>query len=276
LQDVSGGLSDNCDKTVYAERIFFNAISQTRKKQMKLSSKCALTSALIASLPVVQAAEDLPFEISVDATLVSDFVVRGLSYTDEGYAIQALFDIEHDSGFYGTLWSSNVKFLEAQTVKPEDRASIGVALYAGYRGEIGDVSYDANVNHVMFPGASSDLNYDYTEFHIDFSYTLQRIDLGLNYDYSPNYFFKTGDAHNYEFTVGHTFPNDFDITGSVGRQTIEDNAKMGIDDYMYYTLSFSYPIATFDLSIIYSNTDLDNAEAVDGDDRVYFTVTKSL
>ena len=243
---------------------------------MNLSSKTAVTTALIASLPMLQAAEDIPFEISATATLVSDFVVRGLSYTDEGYAMQGIFDVEHESGVYVMVWGSNVKFLEAQTVKPEDRASMGLAFYAGYRGDLGEVSYDANINYVLFPGANSDLNYDYTEFHIDFSYTLQGIDLGLAYDYSPNYFFKTSDAHNYEVSVGHTFPNDFELTGSVGRQTIKDNALMGFEDYTYYTLSLSYPVADFDMSINYSSTDLVNADAIDGDDRVYFTLSKTL
>ena len=243
---------------------------------MKLSSKAALISVFVASLPVVQAAEDIPFELSVTGTLVSDFVVRGLSYTDEGFAMQGIFDVEHESGVYVMTFAANVKFLEPPSVKAEDRASMGIAFYAGYRGDLGDVSYDANINHVLFPDAGSDLNYDYTEFHIDFSYTLQGIDLGLAYDYSPDYFFKTGDAHNYHVNVGHTFPNDFDITGTVGRQTISDNAKMGFEDYTHYTLSLSYPIADFDVSINYSNTDLDNADAIDGDDRVYFTLSKTL
>ncbi len=243
---------------------------------MKLSSKAALTSALVASLPVVQAAENVPFEFGADVTLASDMISRGMSFTDEGYALQGTFEVEHESGVYVMTWGSNVKLLEDETVKPEDRATMGLALYAGYRGDLGEVSYDANINRVLFLGAASHLNYDFTEFHIDFSYTLQGIDLGLAYDYSPDFFFKTGDAHNYQVSVGHTFPNDFDITGAVGGQTISDNAGVGFEDYIYYSLSLSYPVADFDVSINYSNTDLDNADAVDADSRVYFTLSKTL
>ena len=244
---------------------------------MKLSSKTALTSALIASLPiVVQAAEDVPFDFGADVTLASDLVSRGMSFTDEGYALQGTFDVEHESGVYVMSWASNVKLLEGDTVKPEDRANMLLVLYAGYRGDLGEVSYDVNINRALFPGASQDMNYDMTEFHIDFSYTLQGIDLGLAYDYSPDFFFKTGNAHNYQVSVGHTFPNDFDITGFVGRQTVSDNAGVGFDDYTHYSLSLSYPVADFDVSINYSNTDLDNADALNADSRVYFTLSKTL
>jgi len=157
---------------------------------MKLSSKAALTSALVASLPVVQAAENIPFEFGANVTLATDMISRGMSFTDEGYAMQGTFDVEHESGVYVMTWGSNVKLLEDETVKPEDRATMGLILYAGYRGDLGEVSYDANINRVLFLGAGSHLNYDMTEFHIDFSYTLQGIDLGLAYDYSPDFFSK--------------------------------------------------------------------------------------
>ncbi|OAD18825.1 Conserved hypothetical protein CHP02001, partial [Candidatus Thiomargarita nelsonii] len=61
---------------------------------MKLSKTLLTTSVLLASLPTVQAAAEIgDFEFSANVALTSDYVFRGLTQTDEGWAIQGGFDI---------------------------------------------------------------------------------------------------------------------------------------------------------------------------------------
>jgi len=98
-------------------------------RKMNFSYQTVLASALLASLPLVQAAEDGPFEFSANVALTSDYVWRGMSQNDEGWAIQGGFDITHETGFTLGTWASNVKLLEGDTVKPEDRADIEVDFY---------------------------------------------------------------------------------------------------------------------------------------------------
>ncbi len=47
-------------------------------------------------------------------------------------------------------WGSNVKFLEDNTVKPEDRANIEIDMFGGYRGKLNDqFSYDLIVGRYI-------------------------------------------------------------------------------------------------------------------------------
>ncbi len=247
---------------------------------MKLSQHAVLTSALFASLPVVQAAEtdaeNQPFDVSANVALTTDFVDRGLTYTNGEAAIQGGFDVEniYESGAYVKTWAANVNLLEKNTVKPDDRANILVGLYLGYEGDLisDKLSYELQAAHYLFPGASSDFNYDTTEFMADLTYSIQNTDLGISYFFSPDQF-GTGNSHYGVFSVTHTFVNELDISGQVGWQGIEDNKAMGFDDYTHYGASLSYPIGDFDVAISYSNTDLDNADDVGGDDRVYLTLS---
>lgn len=250
--------------------------AQCMNKPLNLLCKTAVTSTLLVALPI-QADEKKPFEFSGTAMLMSDFVDRGLSYTNEDPAIFVAFDIEHKSGFDFGAEALNANLLEGPTVAPADRANLLFYLYAGYRGDLSDnLNLSIQGYRYRLVGAASSLNYDYTEFTTTFTYSIQDTDLGFVYDYSPDFFLKTGQAHNFEFSVSHSLSNDLSFGGYVGKQYISDNEAMGLDDNFHYSVWASYPIGDFDAGIYYTNTDLDNADAVNGDSRVYFTLSKSF
>jgi uncharacterized protein (TIGR02001 family) len=245
---------------------------------MKLSYKTTvITSVLLASLPTAQAAPEGPFAFSANVALTSDYLFRGITQTDGGFAIQGGFDINHETGFYIGTWGSNLKFLEGNTVKAEDRADIELDLYIGFAKDLGNgFSYNVKAGQYLYPGAGSDLNYDMTEFNVTLKYSMpQGTAFDFQYDFSPD-FAGADEGHNYMFGVNHTLSSGLGFRGFVGQQNIEDNKASGKDDYLYYGLSLSFPVAKFNGSIAYSNTDLDNAEALGADGRVVFTLSKSF
>jgi uncharacterized protein (TIGR02001 family) len=241
---------------------------------MKFSRKTVLATALLAALPLAQAQDDL---FSANVAITSDYVWRGLTQTDEGIAIQGGFDLNHESGLYVGTVGSNVKFLEDNTVKPEDRADLEIDLYVGYNGELDNgIGYGLKAGHYLYPGAGTDLKYDMTEFQLSLSYSLpQGTELGLTYDYSPDFSGGVDKAHHLVLNASHTLENGIGFGGHVGRQAFSDNDKAG-DDYTYYGASLSFPVGEFDGSIAYSNTDKDNAADVGADDRIFFTLSKSF
>jgi len=249
---------------------------------MKLSKRLLTTCVLLASLPTAQAATEIgDFEFSANVALTSDYVFRGFTQTDEGWAIQGGFDINHGSGFSVGVWGSNVKFLENDTVAPEDRADIEIDLYVGYGNELDSgFSYDLSALYYLYPGAGSDLNYDYSEFHLAMGYSLPvGTEFGLSYDYAPKWSGETGKAHAYAFNIGHSLSNGLGFGAYVGQQIFDENDKVELDDYVYYGASISYGVADFELSLNFSDTDLDNAEGFAderADERVFFMVSKSF
>ncbi len=239
-------------------------------------TKTVLSIALATCFSWAYAAEQ-PFEVSANVALTTDYIVRGLTQTDEGPALQGGFDLSHENGLYIGTWGSNVKFLEGDSVQPEDRADLEIDAYLGYANELDSgLNYDLGLIYYMYPGSGSDLNYNYYEYTLGFGYAMNGIDLGLNYAYSPENFGETGKAHNIELSAGYTLDNGVGFGGYVGRQNFKDNEKAG-EDFTHYGLFASYALAGFDLSLNFHDTNLDeNAFKDIADKRVVFTISKEF
>jgi len=245
------------------------------KNSLSLWHQSLLASTLVAMLPC-QAADDKLFDFDANLALTTDFVMRGLSYTNEEPAFNGGFEIEHESGIYVKNWASNVNLLEGDTVEPDERANLFIGWYAGYNGDFSDnLNYDIQAAYNTFPGAAKDLNYDFTEFTGALTYSIQDTNLGLLYAFSPDYLRKSDKAHYYELNASHTFvnANDLGIGGRIGRQTIKDNKTIGFDDFTNYGVWIFYPIGDFTGTLQYTNTDLENADDVNADGRVFFTLS---
>lgn len=105
--------------------------------------------ALLATLASANAAT-----LSGNAALTSDYVWRGSTQTHGDPAVQGGFRFADDSGWYASLWGSNVEFA------PELRASSELDLTAGWAGALGDDwALDINVLHYRYPSTTVDLNW---------------------------------------------------------------------------------------------------------------------
>jgi len=96
-----------------------------------LSKAVAVASLLSAGIMSAQVANA---EVSFNAALVSDYVWRGFTQTDNGVAVQGGADYSHESGAYAGVWASNVDY--------DDDDSIEYDLYAGYAMEVGELEID--------------------------------------------------------------------------------------------------------------------------------------
>ena len=242
---------------------------------MKLLHKILMVGALLVNLPLAQAEDVAGFKFSGNVTLTSDYVWRGFTQTNGQWALQGGFDAEHKSGFSLGTWASNVNFGEGNDISEDDRANLELDVYAGYSGEMNGFTYGVTATRYGYPGAASSLNYDFYELGLSAGYNLQGIDLGISYDFAPEFFGEVGSAHNYNLTAGYTLANGIGFSGNIGQQLFSDNDKAG-DDYLYYGVSASYSIFGFDASVSYSNTDLDDAEELGADQRIFFTLSRSL
>lgn len=241
---------------------------------MKLYCKTVCMGTLLASLSIVQAVEQ-PFDFSANVALTSDYVWRGFTQTDEEMAIQGGFDIEHESGLYLGTWGSNVKFLEDETVAPEDRASMEWDLYLGFSNELpSGATYDIGYVYYAYPDAGEALNYDFDEFSFSLGYGIDNSEVAFSYAYAREFFGDVGKAHHYELSVNHALGSGFGLGGHVGWQEFSDEEIAG-ESYTHYGVSLSYSISGIDLSLAYSNTDLDDVDDV-ADDRIFVTISKQF
>lgn len=236
-------------------------------KHLYLTLSVLAVSACI--IPVAAHAETQvgDFALSANVGLVSDYVFRGISQTDEGPAVQGGFDVTHSSGLYAGIWGSNVDFNDG------DEANVEIDYYLGYANEYQGLSYDLGVLYYTYPGADSDLDYDFVEFSGALGYDFDVVALSGSVNYSPEFFGDTGDAFYYAAAADVPLPYDLSLSAHVGHQDIDD----GID-YTDWSLGLGYNLAGFDLSLAYYDTNLDEpSECADGcSERVVFGVSKSF
>jgi uncharacterized protein (TIGR02001 family) len=102
---------------------------------------------VVASAADEAAASDWTF--TGNAGLFSDYKFRGYTQTNYRPAFQGGFDLAHSSGFYVGNWDSNVE----QGLY--DGSTIEMDLYGGYKGTVGDFSYDIGNIYYYYPGSGS-------------------------------------------------------------------------------------------------------------------------
>jgi hypothetical protein len=97
-------------------------------------------------------------QVSGSAALTSDYVWRGSSQSDGDPAVQAGAKISIPSGWYASVWGSNVSF------KPDNGARSEFDLVAGWSGALApDWTLDANLTRYVYPGTGRAL--DWTELN---------------------------------------------------------------------------------------------------------------
>ncbi len=90
------------------------------------------------------------YTVTGNATLISDYIWRGLTQTWGRPAMQAGVDVAHASGAYAGFWASNVS---SQWVPG---ASLETDWYGGFRGNFGgaasELGFDVGAIYVYYPG----------------------------------------------------------------------------------------------------------------------------
>ncbi|TVR84475.1 MAG: hypothetical protein EA405_01540 [Rhodospirillales bacterium] len=240
-----------------------------------MNPRTLLVCGAIASSTLISAAAAeteiglIPGTISANVTLATDYTFRGISQTDEEPAIQGGFDYEVETGLLGTsaylgIWASNVDFNDG------DEASIEVDLYGGFAGAVAGIGWDVGFIYYAYPGAASSLDYDFWEVTTGLSYSpLDRVEVGVRYNYSPDYFGGSGAGHFVEGALSVDLPLPepmatrglgLSLDGSIGHQWIGGNDTFGTPDYLTWSIGASLSYKFLSLGVAYVDTDLSKSE----------------
>ena len=206
-------------------------------------------------IPVSTNAQDFTKDIEVSSNIgfYSDYVFRGISQSDKDFAVQGGFDASHDSGFYLGTWASNVNFQD------DNEASAELDIYGGYGFSYKSFNVDLGAIYYAYPDADSDLNYDFYEVYAGVDTTIDKLGLGASVNYTPENFGNSGDATYLALTGDYALTNNLTLKSNIGYQMIDDANAFGTDDYLHWGLGLGYDLNGFDLSVKYSQSDLDTA-----------------
>lgn len=118
----------------------------------------AAAAAMVGTVNTASAADAPEFGYTLTITGASDYIFRGISFTDNEPAFQPYLEFTYGIGYFG-IWASNINTGNYEPVEFD--------FYAGIRPVTGPVSWDFGVLYYTFPGvgnksndlSSTDLNY---------------------------------------------------------------------------------------------------------------------
>jgi uncharacterized protein (TIGR02001 family) len=243
---------------------------------MKLRTISALTlaasSMFAASSAMAWESEDGQHSTSASVGLFSDYIFRGISFTDEDPAIQGSFDYAHSSGLYAGVWASNLS--------TDDDNSIEIDGYAGFANTFGDsgVGYDVSVVRYFYPGTSGS-DTDYNEYFASLSYSYFTAMIGYTPEWGGD---DDIDETYYHLAFDYELPYGIALNAGIGYTDSDRNDKNPgkADNYTDYSISLTKPFVGFDWSVGYVATDSngDDFAATNSaaDDRFVASVSTSF
>ena len=159
-------------------------------------------------------------QVSANLALTSDYVWRGSSQAMQDPAVQAGVKLSSASGWYGSVWGSNVEFAPGLEASSEFDFAIG---WSGQAGE--DWTLDAYVLRYVYPGTTADL--DWTELDasatwrdrawVGFGWSGDAMATGESGTYvNAGVRFPANDALRFELGAGRYFLDDAAGDGELG------------------------------------------------------------
>lgn len=198
-----------------------------------------LTAALLVALSAPAFAQDdeeasSPFSFSVG--VVSDYVFRGVSQTNQGPAWQASAEFEHSSGWYLGTWASRVDY------EPGDGANAEVDLYIGWRRQVNDLLH-VDVSFLRYEYLTQN-DYEYYEW-------LFRVGVGdyvgLELGYSNDVFNSSETGIYYGLSAAYPIEwGELTLQGGLGRYDLEDVYGTG---YNHAYIGFAKEFGPMEVSV---------------------------
>lgn len=199
-------------------------------------------------------------EVSWNASIVSDYVFRGVSQSDEGPAIQGGVDLT-SGAFYVGAWASSVDF--------GDSTDGEFDLYAGVAHEVAGFSLDFGVLGYFYAGEPTGSDYDMMEVKAAVSRAFGPVTTGFAAHYSPDFAGVDNDATYLELNGAFEAGPRLSVSGAVGRQWLDVS-----DDYVSWNLGATFALTDrFGVDVRYHGSELDGPLS---DDRVAVSLTASF
>ncbi|CAA2141873.1 TorF family putative porin [Hyphomicrobium sp. ghe19] len=226
---------------------------------------CAAALAMFATAGIASA-EDRQFGYALTITGSSDYLFRGISFTDNGPTANIYQEVSYGIA-YAAAWTSNIN---NGAYGPWEQD-----IYVGLRPVTGPVSWDLQALYYTYgnrDGSSSDI--DYFEFKIGATTTLREgLTVGANIFLTPDQGAAAAPNISYEGTVAYDLPKFAQFapqfTALIGHTDAGDNAIYGggagngywngVQSYTYWNAGVKVNVDKFFMDFRYSDTDIGSA-----------------
>lgn len=247
---------------------------------MRACIVAGMAVALLGSAGAAEAQEEAGTAswFSGNVAITSDYAFRGITQSLGDPAVQGGIDLKHPSGFYVGTWGSSVNF--GEDLAGGARALTELDVYGGFGASLGGlVDVDLSAIYYGYPGAAGGRNYDFVEVGLGASRALGPLEPGLSLRYSPDFFAGSGSALYKGITLGLPV-SVVGLSGSLGHQSISDNAVFGTPDYLHWGVGASVDWFGLSLGGQVIGTDLEEEDCFGGTEycgtRFVVSVSRAL
>lgn len=228
------------------------------------------------------------FGYSITISGTSDYIFRGLSYTNSDPAFQPFIEFTYGNPnltWYFDLWGSNI----ADPYGPFE-----LDMYAGVRPVIGPLAFDFGILYYTYPNNSipGKSEGDYIELKAAGTYTtpIPNLSVGATFYFTPDQGGNWGQTETIEGNAAYTLPTFYNFTpvvsGVVGYTHGDDGFSPyggNTDDYTYWNAGLKLSIDKYFMDFRYWDTSLSKADTAGGtqpydtvDSRFVFTAGVNL
>ncbi|MEX2496811.1 MAG: TorF family putative porin [Woeseia sp.] len=177
--------------------------------------------------------------------LTTDYVFRGVSYSDSHAAVQAGVDVALPSGLYLGLWGSSADISGGATRQRD----LQVNYYVGYNHDLGSAwSIGANVVAYSFPGTEGNIDYDFLEYSAVANFDDRA---WLEYSHSPDLFHTGRRTHNVDLYGEWPLPRQLVLGAGAGYYDVSDLTGSG---YAWWQLGITRAFGRIDVDLRYHDT----------------------
>ena len=179
------------------------------------------------------------------ATLTTDYVFRGVTYSDGNPAAQLGADVSFDNGLFVGTWVSTMN-IESSSGFQRD---FEINYYIGFGGQLSK-TWSASVTAIAYtyPGGGAPIDYDYEEIALMLNYD----DIvWLEYAYAPDLYGTDRDTQNVEVYAEWPLPWALTVGAGVGWY---DLSEITNTDYSYWQAGISRHVGIVDFDLRFHDT----------------------
>jgi uncharacterized protein (TIGR02001 family) len=200
-------------------------------KKMFVPSLIALALVSISGLAQSQTAEPAS-TLSFNVGATTDYRYRGISQSRLQPAVQGGIDYADKSGFYVGAWGSSIKWIKDAGATD---GTVEIDIYGGYKGAVGDVSYDVGFLRYEYvsnnlAGRGSYVNANTNEVYGAVTYGL----FTAKYSHATTDLFgnaNTKNSYYVDLSAAIDLGNGFNLVPHIGYQKVKNTTNGSYTDY---------------------------------------------
>ena len=207
-------------------------------------------------------------QLSGMATLTTDYIYRGLTFSDGGPALQLGIDYAHDTGFFIGAWGSSVDL-----TSPRGQRFVELDYYAGYHVEFESPwTSTFTVLRYTFPDHTGTHSYDYNEYLLGVTWRGRH---SLEVAYAPNQYSLDASARHWELRSEWPVENALVISAAVGEN---DFSNIGSTRYLHWDIGVSARVSRLTIDLRWYDNEIPggNAARISADSEVVLSVSAAF